>query len=203
MSAAKRKGTKIIVINPYHEPSMDEYWIPSVPESALFGTRIADDFYQVNIGGDIAFMHGIMKHWFEMEEKEYGSAIDQTFVQEHVNGLEELQEKVVSYEWKQLEKSSGLSKERMEELAILLAKSKSAVFVWSMGLTQHRFGTDNVSQVANLALLRGFLGKEHCGLMPIRGPSGIQGSGERAADPFVLPGGDMNEENRQRVEQVW
>ena len=61
-----------------------------------------------------------------------------------------------------------------------------------MGLTQHRFGTDNISQVANLALLRGFLGREHCGLMPIRGHSGVQGSGEMGADPFCLPGGEIN-----------
>src|SRR5690625_7151749 len=91
----------------------------------------------------------------------------------------------------------------MKELAILLAKSKSAVFVWSMGLTQHRFGTDNISQVANLALLRGFLGREHCGLMPIRGHSGVQGSGEMGADPLVLPGSDMDKLNRQRAEQPW
>lgn len=203
MYAAKRKGTKIIIINPHFEPAMEKYWIPSNMESALFGTKLADDVYQVNIGGDIAFMHGIMKHWFEMEEVEPGSAIDQTFVQKHVNGLEALREKVVSYDWEILEKSSGLSKDRMGELATLLAKSKSAVFVWSMGLTQHRFGTDNVSQVANLALLRGFLGREHCGLMPIRGHSGVQGSGEMGADPFVLPGSDMNEENRKRVEKYW
>src|SRR5690625_4504264 len=203
MYAAKRKETKIIIINPYHEPAMDNYWIPSIAESALFGTKIADDVYQVNIGGDIAFMHGIMKHWFEMEEMEYGSAIDHTFVNEHVNGLEALKESVTAYNWEQLEKSSGLSKERMHELAVLLAKSKSAVFVWSMGLTQHRFGTDNISQVANLALLRGFLGREHCGLMPIRGHSGVQGSGEMGADPFVLPGSDMDKLNRERVEQTW
>ncbi|MCF6138984.1 FdhF/YdeP family oxidoreductase [Pseudalkalibacillus berkeleyi] len=203
MYAAKRKGTKIIIINPYYEPSMDNYWIPSIPESALFGTKIADDVYQVNIGGDIAFMHGIMKHWFEMEEREQGSAINHAFVAEHVNGFEKLKEKVESYDWETLEKSSGLSKSRMEELAILLAKSKSAVFVWSMGLTQHRFGTDNVSQVANLALLRGFLGREYCGVMPIRGHSGVQGSGEMGADPFVLPGGGFDEANVERVEQVW
>src|SRR5690625_5621672 len=101
MSAAKRKGTKIIVINPYHEPSMDEYWIPSVPESALFGTRIADDFYQVNIGGDIAFMHGIMKHWFEMEQEEVGSAINHDFVNNHVNGYKNLKNTVMAYEWEQ------------------------------------------------------------------------------------------------------
>src|SRR5690625_4148937 len=203
MYAAKRKGTKIIIINPYREPAMDAYWIPSVPESALFGTKIADDVYQVNIGGDIAFMHGIMKHWFEMEEENPGSAVNHEFVQEHVNGYDELRDKVMAYEWEQLEKSSGLTKERMGELATLLAKSKTAVFVWSMGLTQHRFGTDNVSQVANLALLRGFLGRDHCGLMPIRGHSGVQGSGEMGADPFVLPGGDMNDENRKRVEEHW
>ncbi|MUV36685.1 Ferredoxin--nitrate reductase [Lentibacillus sp. JNUCC-1] len=203
MYAAKRKGTKIIIINPYHEPAMDTYWVPSIAESALFGTKIADDVYQVNIGGDIAFMHGIMKHWFEMEEQSPGSAVDHAFVQEHVNNYDELKNKVAAYDWEQLEQSSGLSKERMIELAELLAKSKSAVFVWSMGLTQHRFGTDNVSQVANLALLRGFIGREHCGVMPIRGHSGVQGSGEMGADPFVLPGGDMNETNQKRIGDLW
>ncbi|WP_257347540.1 FdhF/YdeP family oxidoreductase [Pseudalkalibacillus decolorationis] len=203
MYAAKRKGTKIIVINPYHEPSMDNYWIPSIAESALFGTKIADDVYQVNIGGDIAFMHGIMKHWFEMEEAEPGSAVNHEFIQEHVNHFDELKVKVQSYDWETLEESSGLSKERMVELAVLLAKSKSAVFVWSMGLTQHRFGTDNVSQVANLALLQGYVGREHCGVMPIRGHSGVQGSGEMGADPFVLPGGGFDEKNVARLEKIW
>src|SRR5699024_9135194 len=134
---------------------------------------------------------------------EYGSAIDHTFVNEHVNGLETLKESVTAYDWEQLEKSSGSSKERMYELAVLLAKSKSAVFVWSMGLTQHCFGTDNFSQVANLVLLRGFLGREHCGLMPSLDHSGVQGSDEMGADLFVLPGGGMNKVNRNRVEDVW
>ncbi|UUZ84350.1 hypothetical protein LJK88_11945 [Paenibacillus sp. P26] len=72
-----------------------------------------------------------------------------------------------------------------------------------MGLTQHRFGTDNISQVANLALLRGFLGREHCGLMPIRGHSGVQGSGEMGADPFSLPGGDFKDADIERIERLW
>lgn len=203
MYAAKRKGTKIIVINPYYEPSMEQYWIPSIPESALFGTKLADDFYQVNIGGDIAFMNGVMKHWFEMEEQAPGSAIDHAFVREHTNGMEELREHVMKQDWAQLERSSGLSRERMLEFARLLAGAKSAVFVWSMGLTQHRFGTDNISQVANLALLRGFLGREHCGLMPIRGHSGVQGSGEMGADPFSLPGGDFKGSDIERIEREW
>jgi molybdopterin-dependent oxidoreductase alpha subunit len=203
MYAAKRQGTKIICINPYHEPAMDSYWIPSIPESALFGTKLADDFYKVNIGGDIAFMHGVMKIWFEMEAERSGSAIDHAFVQEHTNGFAELRACVEKQDWAMLEKSSGLSRERIGEFARLLAGARSGVFVWSMGLTQHRFGTDNISQVANLALLRGFLGREHCGLMPIRGHSGVQGSGEMGADPFSLPGGDYKDAEMARLEKLW
>ncbi|GGG21188.1 FdhF/YdeP family oxidoreductase [Paenibacillus abyssi] len=203
MYAAKRKGTKIIVINPYREPAMDGYWIPSVAESALFGTKLADDLYQVDIGGDIDFMNGVMKVWFEMEKQQAGSAIDADFVKKHTNGFEQLKPHIESLNWADIVKGSGLSKERIEEFAKLLAGAKSAVFVWSMGLTQHRFATDNISQVANLALLRGFLGRKNCGLMPIRGHSGVQGSGEMGADPFSLPGGEFKGKDVERLESTW
>ncbi|MCM3602358.1 FdhF/YdeP family oxidoreductase [Robertmurraya korlensis] len=203
MLEAKKKGTKIIVINPYREPAMENYWIPSNPESALFGTKLADDFYQVNIGGDIAFMYGIMKHWFDMEAKQQGSAINLPFVQEHVNGYEELKAKVQEQTWQNIIESSGVTKERIIELAEILAKAKNAVFAWALGLTMHSFATDNISQVANLALLRGFLGRKHSGLMPFRGHSSVQGSGEMGADPFVLPGGDFYGENIERIEKLW
>jgi len=203
MYAAKRRGTKIVVINPYREPAMEGYWIPSIGESALFGTKLADDFYQVNIGGDIAFMHGVMKTWFEMEAAQPGSAIDHDFVKAHTNGFNDLRTHVERQEWDRLERSSGLSRERMREFAELLARSRSGVFVWSMGLTQHRFGTDNISQVANLAMLRGFIGREHCGVMPIRGHSGVQGSGEMGADPFSLPGGEFAGADIDRMERIW
>lgn len=203
MLAAKKKGTKIIVINPYREPAMDEYWIPSNAESAIFGTKVADDYYQVNIGGDIALIHGIMKHWFEMEEQQYGSAINHEFVKEHVNGLEELKTKVDEQSWEEIMKSSGISKERIIELAELIANSKNAVYAWALGLTMHSFATDNISQVANLALLRGHLGRKYNGLMPFRGHSSVQGTGEMGADPFVLPGGGWDEENVKRIEKLW
>lgn len=203
MYAAKRKGTKIIMINPYREPSMENYWIPSIPDSALFGTKIVDDVYQVNIGGDIAFMNGVMKCWFEMEEAQPGSAIDHAFVQQHTNGIEALREHVIAQSWEQLEASAGLTRERMQQFANLIAAAKTGVFIWSMGLTQHRFGTDNISQVANLAMLRGFIGRKYCGVMPIRGHSGVQGSGEMGADPFSLPGCDFDPKSFERIEQIW
>ncbi|XEC95091.1 FdhF/YdeP family oxidoreductase [Paenibacillus tarimensis] len=203
MLEAKKKGTKIIVINPYREPAMEKYWIPSNAESALFGTKLADDFYQVNIGGDIALMHGIMKHWFDMEEQQPGSAINHSFVKNHVNGYEELKDHVQKQSWDHIVASSGISRERITELSELLANSTNAVYAWSLGLTMHIFATDNISQVANLALLRGHLGRKHAGLMPFRGHSSVQGSGEMGADPFVLPGGDFYGENVERVEKLW
>lgn len=203
MLEAKKRGTKIIVVNPYKEPAMDKYWVPSDAESALFGTKVADDFYQVNIGGDIAFMDGIMKHWFDMEEKEQGSAINHEFVEEHVNGYEELKANVGDKSWNDIVKSSGITRERIVELAELLANSKNAVFAWALGLTMHSFATDNISQVANLALLRGYLGRKSNGLMPFRGHSSVQGSGEMGADPFVLPGGGFDDNNIERIEKIW
>ena len=55
---AKKAGTRVAVVNPYREPGMERYWIPSTPESALFGTKIADEFFGLNIGGDVAFLNG-------------------------------------------------------------------------------------------------------------------------------------------------
>ncbi|WP_078544497.1 FdhF/YdeP family oxidoreductase [Litchfieldia alkalitelluris] len=203
MLEAKKRGAKIIVVNPYKEPAMDQYWIPSNAESALFGTKVADDFYQVNIGGDIAFMHGIIKHWFDMEKNKYGSAINHEFVQEHVNHYKELKGHVQKQSWNSIIKSSGITKERIIELSELLAKSKNAVYIWALGLTMHTFATDNISQVANLALLRGHLGRRNSGLMPFRGHSSVQGAGEMGADPFVLPGGGFDEKNIKRMEKIW
>lgn len=203
MMEAKKRGTKIIVINPYREPAMENYWVPSVVESALFGTELADEFYEVNIGGDIALMHGVMKHWFDLEEQNEGAAINHEFVNEHVNHYEDLKENVQSQSWDEIVQSSGIDKERIIELSNSLAKAKTGVMVWALGLTMHKHATDNISQVSNLALLRGWLGGKNKGLMPLRGHSSVQGSGEMGADPFSLPGGDYNDENRPRIEDLW
>jgi len=147
-------------------------------------------------------LNGVMKIWFEMEQEKPGSAINHAFVQEHANGCEQLREHVMKLPWEEIEKSAGLSRERLKEFAVLLAGSRSGVFVWSMGWTQHRFAADNISQVANLAVLRGCIGRKHCGVMPIRGHSGVQGSGEMGADPFSLPGGDFEEKSWTRIEEA-
>src|SRR5690348_14005844 len=93
----------------------------------------------------------------------------------------------------------------MRRFADHLARARTAVFVYSMGLTQHRFGVDNVRALVNVALARGMLGREKCGIMPIRGHSGVQGGGECGVDPEKYPGGFevAKEADRRRFEELW
>jgi molybdopterin-dependent oxidoreductase alpha subunit len=180
---AKKKGTRIIVINPYREPGLERYWIPSVAESAMFGTKIADEFFQVNTGGDQAFIAGVIKHIIEK------NWTDTEFISRHTQGFDDLRQTVLAYSWDFLESASGATRQEMLKFAELLAEAKSAIFVWSMGITQHRNGVANVRAIADLALTRGFIGRKNCGLVPIRGHSGVQGSAEVGAVPNLFPGG--------------
>jgi predicted molibdopterin-dependent oxidoreductase YjgC len=78
------------------------------------------------------------------------------------------------------------------------------VLLYSMGLTQYAFGVDNVKMVVNLALARGNLGREKCGIIPIRGHSGVQGTAECGVDSDKLPGAvDITDENCARFEAAW
>jgi len=196
---AKRQGTRIVVVNPMREPALERYWVPSDIRSALFGSRLMDDFFQVAVGGDVAFLHGALKHLIEM------NLIDPGFVDRHTAGFEQLRTHLSGYAWERLETDSGLSRDDMRRFAEEVGRAKSAVFVYSMGLTQHRFGVDNVKALVNLALARGFLGREKCGIMPIRGHSGVQGGGECGVDPDKYPGGFevANEADRRRFETLW
>ncbi len=196
---ARRKGTKILVVNPMREPALERYWVPSDLVSAIFGTRMMDDFFQVSVGGDIAFMHGVLKHLIEHDW------CDERFIAERTQGFDSLKLLVGSLEWERLERLSGQTRADMMRFAQTIARAKTCVFVYSMGLTQHRFGVDNVKALVNLALARGFLGREKCGIMPIRGHSGVQGGGECGVDPDKLPGGFevANAADRKRFEELW
>ena len=77
----------------------------------------------------------------------------------------------------------------MLAFARLLGEAGRGVLVWSMGVTQHGRGEDNVRAIVNLALARGWVGREGCGLMPIRGHSGVQGGAEMGCYATALPGG--------------
>lgn len=180
---AKKAGTKVVTVNPYLEPGMDAYWVPSDLESALFGTKITDRFVQVGPGGDRAFLHGTLKALIA------AGGVDEAFVAERTTGFGELRELLEATPWSVLELEAGLPRAEMEAYAALVAGAERAVFVWGMGITQHEGGEDNVRAIVDLALSRGFVGRDGCGLMPIRGHSGVQGGAEMGAYATALPGG--------------
>lgn len=195
---AKQNGAKIIVVNPYKEPGLKRYWVPSVPESALFGTALMDEFFQVHTGGDLAFLNGVLKALIAM------NGLDQDFIARRTRDFETLKAHLETQSWSMLEHYSGSSRAEMEKLAHILAKARSGIFVWSMGITQHTHGVDNVEAIVNLALARGFVGRESCGLMPIRGHSGVQGGGEMGCLSNALPGGKaVNTDNARVLSERW
>ena len=195
---AKKAGTKVVVINSYREPGMDRYWVPSNLESAVFGTKIADRFFLINVGGDIGFLNGTLKAMIAR------GWLDRDFIDRHVSGFDELAAAVDAQSWEELEAFAGVSRSEMEEFARMLGEAGTAVLVWSMGITQHEFGEDNVRTIVNLALTKGFVGRDKCGVMPIRGHSGVQGGAEMGAYSTVLPGGlPVTEENAKRFTELW
>ena len=195
---AKKAGTKIVVINTYREPGMERYWVPSIPESALFGTKFAEDFFLVNVNGDMAFINGTIKHLIANDW------IDKHFIDNYTNQFEELKASLDAQSWSELERFSGATRDEMYAFAKMIGKAEKAVFVWSMGITQHECGEDNVRAIINLALTKGFVGREGCGLMPIRGHSGVQGGAEMGCYSTVFPGGrKINPENAEVMSKFW
>ncbi len=196
---AKKAGTKMVVVGPYKEPGLMRYWVPSVPESAMMGTKLMDDFYQVSTGGDIAFFNGTLKYLIEQ------GWYNQEFIEKHTVGWEELKAELAKQSWEMLERHSGLTREDMRRFAEQIHAAKTGILVWSMGITQHTFGVQNVKAVVNIAISQGWLGKEHAGVVPIRGHSGVQGGAEVGAVPDALPGGASisSPENVEKFSQLW
>jgi molybdopterin-dependent oxidoreductase alpha subunit len=195
---AKKAGTKVVCVNPYQEPGMARYWVPSNVESAVFGTKVTDRFFQINVGGDIGFLSGVFK---AMVDNDW---VDHSFIDEHTAGFDEAKAEVDGHMWDDLEAASGSTKDEMTALARMLHESKTAIFVWSMGITQHEFGENNVRAIINLGLTKGFVGRPNCGLMPIRGHSGVQGGAEMGAYSTVLPGGaPITEDGAKKFSKLW
>lgn len=179
---AKKLGTKVVLVNPYLEPGMKKYWVPSNADSALFGTDIADYWFPVSQGGDIAFLSGVLKILFAE------GWVNHDFIKNHTMGFDELAAHVATMTWESLELAAGLDRAAMQEFAELIRDAKNAVLVWSMGITQHPWGGDGVQTILNLALARGYIGHDKNGVMPIRGHSSVQGGAEMGAYATAFPG---------------
>jgi molybdopterin-dependent oxidoreductase alpha subunit len=195
---AKKKGTKVAVVNPYIEPGLEKYWVPSSLDSMLLGTKVGDYFFRINVGGDIAFVNGVLKLLIE------NNWVDRDFIQRHTKGWDGLVDSLEKQSMEVLEKISGLSREEMYKFAEIYGNARTAVFIWSMGVTMHPHGMLNIRAIINLALSRGMVGRPKTGLMPIRGQSGVQGGAEVGVSPDSLPSGlPLNEENVKKFSELW
>lgn len=176
----RERGGQVIVINPAKEPGLVRFAVPKSARSMLSGgTWIASEYLQPRIGSDLALLKGIAKALLESQH------IAQEFIAGYTNGFDEFKADIDQHSWNQLCEACGISEEKIRELATAYAKAEKAIFAWGMGITHHLHGVENVEAIANLALLRGMLGKPAAGLLPLRGHSNVQGIGTVGVKPVL------------------
>ncbi|MGE5220318.1 MAG: molybdopterin-dependent oxidoreductase [Chloroflexota bacterium] len=195
---AKRAGTRIVAVNPVRDHGSERDRMLPVASRVAFGAKPMDDFFQVEFGGCVAFINGVLKTLIANDQ------IDHEFIRTHTAGFTELKNALERQSWQMLELSSGVARSEMQRFAIHYGQAHTAVIVYGMEFTEGTFGIDNVKAVVNLALGRGMLGRDKCGIMPIRGHSGVQGGSECGAEPDKFPGGfPVNDDTARRFSNLW
>ena len=173
----RRRGGKVIVVNPLSELGLKKFRLPSQAKSLVIGSQVSDLYIQPHIGGDIALMVALLKGIIE------SGAVNESYIARHTESWESVRDAAVAASWDELVEHSGVARADIDACVAMLAKAQSAVFMWAMGLTHHAHGVDNVRALANVAMARGFLGSPGSGLMPIRGHSNVQGIGSVGVSP--------------------
>lgn len=183
MIKAYRKGAKIMIADPRRVPM----------------ARFADLFLKLKPGTDVALINGIAH--VILEEDIY----NRYFIDEKVDGFEEWKKSVKEFTPEYVENITGVPKEDIIKAARLYGGSRRAGIFYTMGITQHTCGTDNVNAIANLALLTGNIGREFTGISPLRGQNNVQGSSDAGCLPNVYPGYQRVDlpEVRHKFEKAW
>ncbi len=173
----RRTGGHVVVVNPLREIGLVNFRVPSDVRSLLFGSSIASQYLQPHAGGDLALLTGIAKAVFER------GAVDEAFIRTATEGWESFRDHVQAITWEAIERVSGVDRSAIEDVAALYTSARNVVFAWTMGITHHEHGVQNVQAIVNLALMRGMVGRPHAGLLPIRGHSNVQGIGSVGVTP--------------------
>jgi len=201
LEQARKNGARVVNVNAFREPGMERYWVPSSPASALFGTTMSDRHLLVKVGGDLALLTAVAKL---LVEREGGAHVKRDFVEQATRGFEEYRALLAQQSVAELAAQAGLAVAEIEAFADELVRAERAILVWSMGITHHTDGADAVKAIVNLALLREWVGRPGCGLMPIRGHSGVQGGAEMGAYSTAFPGGlAIDAANARRFSELW
>lgn len=171
LQKAKRAGATIVAVNPLKEAGLLGFRNPQELGGLLGWSRtaLADDYVQVKIGGDQAFLQGILKCLVERD------AVDRAFIESRTTGFDGLAEHVRQLPWTTIQGQSGIERTLIERIADRVANAKRIIACWAMGLTQHRHAVSTIQDVVNVILARGSIGKPGAGLCPVRGHSNVQG----------------------------
>jgi molybdopterin-dependent oxidoreductase alpha subunit len=178
---ASRRGVPIVVFNPLRERALERFAAPQDPiEMATFSsTRIASEYCQVSVGGDIAALKGVMKLILEAHEEAVRAGgkpvLDLDFIEHHTHGFDAFAEDLRRTSWDDVLRVSGLLRTQIERIAAIYMRASAAIVCYGMGITQHQTGSANVQQIANLLFLRGNFGRPGAGICPVRGHSNVQG----------------------------
>jgi formate dehydrogenase major subunit len=180
---AVRNGAKLILVDP-RKQKLAEF---------------ADLHVPIKVGSDIAFLNGLM-HVLIKED-----LYDKDFVAKHTEGFEELKKVVMEYPPERAAEISGVSAEMIVETARMAASVKPMMLCYTLGITEHSCGRNNVVSVANLQMLLGNLGVEMGGVNPLRGQNNVQGACDMGALPNVFPGYQavITPEAREKFEDAW
>ncbi|MFQ5665973.1 MAG: FdhF/YdeP family oxidoreductase [Candidatus Binatia bacterium] len=175
----RRRGGKVIVINPLKEVGLLRFRVPSDWRSMLFGSDVSDLYLQPHIGSDVALLKLLLKGIVEQGH------LARDYLAAYVENWPAVEADVRSDSRGKLLAACGVTEAEVRTAVDLLAHSRHVIFCWAMGITQHAHGVDNVLAIVNLALSRGMIGKPGAGLLPIRGHSNVQGVGSVGVSPAV------------------
>ncbi|UHG94131.1 FdhF/YdeP family oxidoreductase [Spirosoma oryzicola] len=181
MEEMKRKGGKIIAVNPLHEAGLLAFKYPQSPRDMLFGgEKLADVFLQVRINSDLALLKAMCKLLIAEEKKaamagEPGKVLDLHFIEQYTSGYESFVKSLDHFDLNELAAQCGLTVEQIQQAVDLFKYTPKLIICWAMGLTQHKNGVATISEVINLLLLKGSIGIKGGGASPIRGHSNVQG----------------------------
>lgn len=183
MKKAARNGSKLIVIDP-RKTELADYstlWVP------------------LKSGTDVALINGLM-HIIVKEGWE-----DKEFIEANCTGYDELLKVIEKYNPDWVSEITEISKDMLYKVARLYTGTKKAGIFYTLGITEHTTGTENVMSLANLAMLTGHLGIENAGINPIRGQNNVQGACDVGALPDVYPGYQKVEDegSRKFFEKLW
>ncbi|HUY07693.1 MAG TPA: FdhF/YdeP family oxidoreductase [Acidimicrobiales bacterium] len=176
LETAKRRGARIIAINPLPEAGFGRFRNPQTPRGLVGpGTVLADRLVPVRVNGDLALFTAINRILIEREDARPGTVLDHDFIDTYCDGFEAMAEASRALDWASLESLSGVDRQTIERCASEVIAAKSVVVCWAMGLTQHRSAVATIREIVNFLLLRGNIGHPGAGPAPIRGHSNVQG----------------------------